>query len=922
MRPGEVSSSMAPTPVNLRSGGKFGASGSFNIVFIAEAYTQELPFKADIWAIEQKLENFAAISNVKNSQLSIWTYFEASTSIRPSQAATPDSHRTLLGSAIDANGDIGLDVTAYQRLTETLLLDPNGEPLNQYLREASPQYWQRTLCVVLCPAPTNNQAPAAAFYRAGTTVPQFPSAGGGALTETDVIVLQMGDGAATVVAQELARLMGLAPEWVEEAQFGALLTPTSEQALQAIAPNLFYLPPHPSGSDAIYFNEMHAIMPSLTSAPPTDSMTKHALPATAADRLAPAATPAATPETIEAFWEGGGGFHKHIYRSHEDCVMRRQLGHPTLPLRVDDIDFCPACKFLIRSRLENGGSVFDPTLSHQKLVYDKVKWGNAAKGESVQSAFGWSGLTGNRLFDLAPGGNTGDDFWKFTLDVSLAHGLRLLNVKHVDGAGTGSMNMAMENKIAREIRFRDLRVVLDDDTSHDLNIADAFSAGNVEVRYGTLGRQKHDSLWQFGFRLSAEFEVANKVRVTVVQAIALRGANADFDPTVAVVAMKAYPQLSFEWQAIDNTSSVKSFHGTIWQDLEPISSMSHGGGHDAPPSAEVFSSWFSEIDFKTNAHWYPFRLKHNSPLPPSTFFAGLFSHWYPQPENEEKEIIGARRVEGNIWAGAATSGRSGTFDWQAAETFRPAVSVNVTRARREGQYDNLHTHGWMGWTQVPRGSQTVPRVMAPACGEACIHIHWRWFEEAYLQNGLQVGWGSAEKYAGWGDNPLTAQAASVGGNPMIPPNQRLRVAVTNSNTNRASDSSVLGGATIHHGATTANALDLDHRALWYDVDVEGWIAEGAPQVLMEHGWGFAVRHELGGSAEILLRLAAHVVAYQPAYWGDPLAYGSSDISFLSQQRPFNDAMMVLYDDWRFYYHGREQVPHGTHSNGTITMEEV
>ena len=88
---------------------------------------------------------------------------------------------------------------------------------------------------------------------------------------------------------------------------------------------------------------------------------------------------------------------------------------------------------------------------------------------------------------------------------------------------------------------------------------------------------------------------------------------------------------------------------------------------------------------------------------------------------------------------------------------------------------------------------------------------------------------------------------------------------------------------------------------------------------MEHGWGFAVRHKLGGDAEDTLRGAAHNVAstIDP---NNPSVYQPGDLYFTDPNRPFEEAMMVLYDDWRYYYHGGEHAPRGTYSIGTTTME--
>ncbi|MCB9284789.1 MAG: hypothetical protein H6563_11995 [Lewinellaceae bacterium] len=56
------------------------------------------------------------------------------------------------------------------------------------------------------------------------------------------------------------------------------------------------------------------------------------------------------PEEIE-LWEGGLGLTKNVIRSSHDCLMRRQIGDPNLPIRDFKVPFCLACENYLRSRV-------------------------------------------------------------------------------------------------------------------------------------------------------------------------------------------------------------------------------------------------------------------------------------------------------------------------------------------------------------------------------------------------------------------------------------------------------------------------------------------------------------------------------------------------------------------------------------------
>lgn len=57
-----------------------------------------------------------------------------------------------------------------------------------------------------------------------------------------------------------------------------------------------------------------------------------------------------SPEKVE-LWEGGGGYRTKVYRSAQDCLMRRRFGDKNLSLRKEELPLCPVCEALFRQAL-------------------------------------------------------------------------------------------------------------------------------------------------------------------------------------------------------------------------------------------------------------------------------------------------------------------------------------------------------------------------------------------------------------------------------------------------------------------------------------------------------------------------------------------------------------------------------------------
>lgn len=58
------------------------------------------------------------------------------------------------------------------------------------------------------------------------------------------------------------------------------------------------------------------------------------------------------------------------------------------------------------------------------------------------------------------------------------------------------------------------------------------------------------------------------------------------------------------------------------------------------------------------------------------------------------------------------------------------TKITLTKTPRQGEYDNIHFHGYMG--HYADNDQIV--IHAPICGFCCFHLHWRWSKLNYTLN--------------------------------------------------------------------------------------------------------------------------------------------------------------------------------------------
>jgi hypothetical protein len=676
---------------------------------------------------------------------------------------------------------------------------------------------------------------------------------------------------------------------------------------------------------------------------------------------------------IETLYEGGGGYRRDFYRTAPDCVMRRRLPHEytgtgsdpvALGSAPDHLVFCPACEAYLEPLFRDSATRKPISFDRQRNKFEQIRWGNSRRGESFASAL--DSPTSHSVHARPANCAAGQHYFVFDMELSDADGLIFRNIFNNRDA-TGSI-ASVHRPIAEELLFCHLRVrIVSPDGTSRIRGIDLASA-TVETFYGTNGTLEQDNLWHHGFLYRAVVNIDDEVEVTVEQSVCFRGQANDFDPTMAVLAIKVYPELCFSYRSLDGATVVDRFHGCVWQNINPKSEpMMHpeAGGHHHPSTIEenpdgIFTSWFAEINGERNRSWILLRTRqsmfdyYNYMAPfesgvylppfmrqmffasPVAFYSGIFAYWQTQEEavprpdpnvvppanaarqQTEMEIVAVRHLA----QARVNRPTEAVYKWRGRDTLLSSGTTEhhilVRRETREGQYDNVHNHGWMGISRNP-GSATSPemvRRMAPVCGQACVHLHVRWLVGGDLLNAINnVSVYSPFAYWGWSDDPLIAAPYSGRGNPLVPPNQRVRLAVTNPETDRvnagnpAAMTTVLPGTNLVHGVRIARPLNNTNRGLWYDVDVEGYIVENQKHVIFEQGWGYAADHSLPEYGYDVLSII----------WLKKTAYflGYDDYTgrlFAHELDPFEQVMMYVYDCWLFHLHDGLQIPYGEWHN--------
>ena len=563
-------------------------------------------------------------------------------------------------------------------------------------------------------------------------------------------------------------------------------------------------------------------------------------------------------------------------------------------------------------------------LDSQTLMFDEIRWEIREEFPLVESSGSTTSVrgapSGNRAGivsddeDYPPPEDSRPPYWEFDYSILTSQGLKLTNVNARDTYSAGALEHVFEF-----IDFTDLEVEFTDGTTVPFDLASAFSSGSAIFTTAENGARTtltpNDPLFQRGLKLTIEHNVLAGIGgtcdVTVHMSVVFRGAANDFDPGGVPVALDLWPQLGFSWSNDNATKFVRRFRGTVRylliNKMSPTGTMmvmnansagyftdSNESFNDGRADDDMFRAWFGSF-------------------PTIVGFAGMPFGWRMVFDyltanlTQEKEITGVYGPnDGNKFRQSGTSLRRQRYRYPATSPYR----VIVHKRDRQGDFDNTHTHAKM----MPDSCGNIP-VHAPFCGHSCIHLHWRWAALAVDGAGGSRGW----QFKGWSSDVISNSritaivnptAYSTSGAPLIPPNQKLKHAMTSPTHTRFSDDHIIN-------PSSPGALDPLRKLNWYSVDIFN-PAANQTQVVFEQGMGWAYRYATPDEASAVDGLTDAINDSLP-WTGRPT------------QQEMAEFFDIVYERFR-YFDGLlqphvascvDQVPDGSYSvGGSVSMEDL
>lgn len=471
-------------------------------------------------------------------------------------------------------------------------------------------------------------------------------------------------------------------------------------------------------------------------------------------------------------------------------------------------------------------------------------------------------------------------YWEFTYRIDSAQGLNITNaVARATQRSTTSTRST--ERVFQRIDFTDLVITFTDGSSTNFNVGRAIAAASASFQFRRNGSRRTvrpaDRLMQYGLLLSLTDNVltgTGTCNVTLEFVVVFRGAINDFDPGGVPVAMGCYPQLGWTWSSAGCTKRVAKFRGSVRITADNVMAgehVGHGSGH--PPAANIVGLYTdSNTSFSSLGNLSPMVISPHSPSAAGTALGGMiadnrasiygvpamaarlrrqpaswgmvFDYLYANFQQEKEMVAVYGPNDGNFHV--ATTPRRANYLWPSTPSHTDYNRYVIIKANRQGQYDNVHLHADMGRPDIYGNTQ----IHAPFCGHSCVHMHWRWSGIA-AEGGGERTW----YYKGWSDLAGGSSTAhSTASAPLVPPNQRVMVAICAPRPARFSADHIINPA-------APAALPARNKMIWYCTDVIE-PAAGQKQVICEHGLGWAYRYAMQNESEAVDGLAGYLFRTQ------------------------------------------------------------
>lgn len=320
--------------------GQADAINSFKVVFVAEGYVaaESMKFYGDCLAFVDNVLQMAPfnLSRINPNWLSVYCAFTPSGNSGPSIDTAATIDRTAFESTyMPGTGALTFNQAKVNTFLDSLKFNDTAGPLafSDVYDKGYPFFAKNgTLVVLLLPALTGHPDGAEMTNSPTDTDYSFMA------TTTDKLWHQ-------VVIRGICKTVGLGDEYELDgaAQATPPIDPTLGDYPDILPFNLFYSATVPgTAQDNV---EWLPLFSSTQRSGPVAVHPKSGIP-TGPDYTLE--DPPLYHPGIE-FWEGGGGYWTRIYRSAQDCLLRRRVGFPQLPLRQQPLTFCPACYHYLKN---------------------------------------------------------------------------------------------------------------------------------------------------------------------------------------------------------------------------------------------------------------------------------------------------------------------------------------------------------------------------------------------------------------------------------------------------------------------------------------------------------------------------------------------------------------------------------------------
>jgi hypothetical protein len=495
-------------------------------------------------------------------------------------------------------------------------------------------------------------------------------------------------------------------------------------------------------------------------------------------------------------------------------------------------------------------------------------------------------------------------YWEFTYQINYTSGLTLKNVVVRNTQGAGSTEPVFES-----IEFADLEVTFTDGSSFPFDLNRAFDPAGADFKFCENGTRttkgQVDNLFQRGLKMEMVDNVlageGGMCKVRLELSFVFRGVANDFDPGGVPVDLAMWPEIGWTWYNEGATKRVHKFRGSVKVTVNNRMAAAHQHGSSPVPVANVVS-FFADSN---SSHADTFRALRD---PRSWSVAAGFAFGWAALFDYNLLLLPQEREMVCVYGPGEgpqhqlSRGRAYPWGsrWLSNIPPQPPVPapgvISLVKAPRQGYYDNIHLHARMGDPDDCGNEQ----VHAPFCGHSCVHLHWRWGLVSALPQGSLSGPGW--RYRGW-SNPDggTPEAHTTLGAPLIPPNQRLVIAICRPGATRVSHHAILG---------TPQPLDPLHKLIWYQADVREPKA-GQRQVIFSHPIGWAYRYSTHNES---MGVALLSLATNPALLlnDNPSQHDMTDF-FVED----------VYPVWRYFLGGcNNQVPDGGYAPQGTSMEAL